>query len=136
METQQVTIQMPTPLYHRLNFWAKNTQDSVQKTVLKTLDTYLPPLPSEKTSLPSLENLNDEALWQVARSVIKPDQQKQLSGLLEKNKLGTLTNAEEAMLTELCEEADQRMLRKAQAYVLLKQRGYQLPTLAELEATQ
>ena len=131
METQLVTIQMPTALYHRLNFLAKNAQDSVQKVVIRTLDTYLPPLPHEKTSLASLESLNDEALWQVACSVISPVQQKQLSELLEKNKQGLLSNTEEAMLTKLCEEADQRMLRKAQAYVLLKQRGYQLPTLAD-----
>ena len=43
-----------------------------------TFDTYLPPLPREKISLASLESLNDEALWQVACSVISPVQQKQL----------------------------------------------------------
>lgn len=134
MDTQVVTIKIPTTLYHRLNFWAQNAQDSVQKVVVTTLDTYLPPLPDENVSLTSLESLNDEGLWQVARRVISPDQQKQLSALLEKNQLGRLTNVEEAMLNKLSEEADQRMLRKAKAYVLLKQRGYELPTLAELEA--
>lgn len=98
----------------------------MQKVVVTTLDTYLPPLPHENTNSVSLESLNDEALWQLARNVISSQQQKQLSTLLEKNQLGRLTNAEEAMLDKLSEEADQRMLRNRVAYVLLKQRGYEL----------
>jgi hypothetical protein len=36
----------------------------------------------------------------------------------------------------LRQKADQLMLRKAYAYVLLKWRGHRLPTLAELEAQE
>ena len=39
-------------------------------------------------------------------------------------------------LDTLRDEADALMLRKAQAYALLKSRGYKLPTLDELRAQQ
>ena len=80
----------------------------------------------------ALEKLDDETLWNIARSTINQQHQEQYSLLLEKNRLDTLTASEQTLLEKLYFEANQYMLRKAYANVLLKWRGHKLPTLAEL----
>ncbi|MBC8448447.1 MAG: hypothetical protein H8D78_11920 [Chloroflexi bacterium] len=139
MTVQTIAIQMPPPLYRRLERLAELTRRPLESVVVQTLDSNIPPLPDDlpakmRGDLLALEVLNDDALWRVARSAVSPEQQEQIGFLLEKNRLGTITKPERATLAQLRREADQLMLRKAYAYVLLKWRGYRLPTLAELEA--
>lgn len=139
MTIQTVAIQMPQPLYHRLQRLAELTRRPLENVVVQTLDSNVPPLPDDlpdemRGDLLALESLDDDTLWQVARSTVSPERREQIGLLLEKNRLGTITEPERATLAQLRREADQLMLRKAYAYVLLKWRGYRLPTLAELEA--
>lgn len=139
MASQTIAIQMPQPLYRRLERLAKLTRRPVESLVVQTLEANIPPLPDDlpdemRDDLLALEELSDEALWQVARSVVNPEAQAEYRLLLEKNRLGTITESEQARLAQLRREADRLMLRKAYAYVLLKWRGYRLPTLAEMEA--
>ena len=136
---QTIAIQMPQPLYRRLERLAELTHRSLENVVVRTLYSSIPPLPDDlpdemRSDLLALEDLDDDALWQVARSEVGLEQQEQISLLLEKNRLGIITESEYATLAQLRREANQLMLRKAYAYVLLKWRGYRLPTLAELEA--
>jgi hypothetical protein len=139
MTGQTIAIQMSPPLYRRLERLAELTRRPLENVVVQTLDSNVPPLPDELSAemrgdLLALEYLNDDALGQVARSTVGPEQQEQISLLLEKNRLGTIVESERVTLAQLRQEADQLMLRKAYAYVLLKWRGYRLPALAELQA--
>ncbi len=141
MSVQTVAIQMPQPLYHRLERLSELTRRPIENLVVQTLDANVPSLPGDlsqemQDDLLALESLDDESLWQVARSVVSPEQQAQHSLLLERNRQGSITEQELATLTRLSQKADQLMLRKAYAYVLLKWRGHRLPTLAELEAQE
>lgn len=138
MTTQLPTVQIPLSLYRRLERMAALTRHSVEEVVTQALISSVPPLPENlpenmRADLLALEKLSDEALWEVARSVVSQKQHEQHSELLEKNRSGTITEAERAKLTQLRQEADELMLRKAYTYVLLKWRGYRLPALAELE---
>lgn len=99
----------------------------------------LPPVESDlpvalQIDLKALETLSNEALWAVAESVMNPNQVALYDLLLDRHREGTLTVKEHEMLTHLHEESEFLMVRKAHAYVLLKHRGYQLPTLQELRA--
>lgn len=139
MSNQTIAIQMPQPLYGRLQRLAELTHRPLESVVVQTLDANVPPLPDDlpeemRDDLLALENLDDEALWKVARSTANPEKYAQHSLLLEKNRLSTITKSERTTLDQLHHEANRRMLRKAYAYVLLKWRGFRLPTLAELEA--
>ncbi len=141
MSVQTVAIQMPQPLYHRLERLSELTRRPIENLVVQTLDANVPSLPGDlsqemQDDLLALESLDDESLWQVARSVVSPEQQAQHSLLLKRNRQGSITEQELATLTRLSQKADQLMLRKAYAYVLLKWRGHRLPTLAELEAQE
>ena len=139
MTVQTVAIQMPQPLYRRIERLARLARRPLENIVVQTLDSNVPTLPDDlpekmRRDLLALEGLNNDTLWRVARSTFSPEQGKQISLLLEKNRLGTIIEPERATLAQLRREADQLMLREAYAYVLLKWRGYRLPTLAELEA--
>jgi uncharacterized protein YnzC (UPF0291/DUF896 family) len=71
-----------------------------------------------------LAYLNDAALWQAARSTMLPAQRERLEALHDKQQregLSTEEQQEEQALLELYRET---VLVRAQATVLLKQRGY------------
>jgi hypothetical protein len=136
---QTIALHLPEDLYQRLQRLSELTHRPLESLVLQTLDANLPSLPEDlspamREDLLVLEALDSEALWKVAKSMIAPGDQEQYSDLLEKNRLGTLTAPEQDLLEVLYQEANRKMLRKAYAYILLKWRGYPLPTLAELEA--
>jgi hypothetical protein len=89
---------------------------------------------SLQAELKAMEQLSDDALWSIAKSTLNPDKIALYDTLLERLHEQTLTPEGRAWLTRLREEADALMLRKAHAYVLLKSRGHQLPSLDELRA--
>ncbi len=135
-----VAVQMPQQLYSRLERLAELSRRSLESVVLQTLDSNIPPLPDDlpdemRSDLSKLENLGDEALWEIAQSTISLEQQQRMSELLRRNQEGTITEAERRGLAKLRKEADRLMLRKAYAYVLLKWRGHRLPKLDELEVS-
>jgi hypothetical protein len=139
MSEQTIAIHVTQPIYQRLQRFSKLTHRPLESLVLQTLDANLPALPENlseamRRDLVDLESLDDEDLWQVARGVIDREHQAQYSLLLEKRRQGTITATEETTLETLYQAANRYMLRKAYAYMLLKWRGYQLPTLEELEA--
>lgn len=140
MSDATVAIHMPEPLYQRLQRLAALTQRPLESLVLQALDANIPPLLEEmpehiRADWAALETLDDATLRQVAQGGWSAEQSARYSALLEKERAGALTPAEQGTLEELYHEANSQMLRKAYANALLKWRGHPLPTLAQLEAT-
>jgi hypothetical protein len=111
----------------------------MEELVRQALEAGVPPLPENlpapmRDDLIALEGLSDEALWQAAQGRLGEAKAQRQSELLEKNSGGTITDDERQTLADLRNEADQLMLRKAYALVLLKWRGHRLPPLATSEA--
>ena len=139
MSEQTIAIQVPQLLYQRLQRLSQLTHRPLESLILQTLDANLPTLPENlpeavRQDLVDLESLDDEDLWKVANNMIGQEHQAQYNLLLEKDRLGTITKAEQEAMEALYQAANRHVLRKGYAYVLLKWRGYHLPTLAELEA--
>ena len=82
-----------------------------------------------REELRALQTLDDDALWVIARSKLPPAEQAHLEVLLARSSAGMLTEAEREELIHLGKETDRLNLRKAQAYVLLYERGFPLPSL-------
>ncbi len=76
--------------------------------------------------------LYDEALRAVVHETVEQDESEEIEELLGKNRAGTLAGDELGRLDALRHKADRTMLRKARAAVLLRFRGKQVPTTAEL----
>ncbi|HEY3227586.1 MAG TPA: hypothetical protein VGJ87_00110 [Roseiflexaceae bacterium] len=138
--SRSITVTLPEDLYDQLEAQARTAARSVDEMVAQTLARSLPPSPEPdlppaiQVELHAMEHLSDEALWAIARSTANDDKIALYDLLIDRQNAGTLTVEGRRLLTELRDEADALMLRKAHAYALLQSRGYTLPTLDELHA--
>ena len=138
--SRSITVTLPEDLYDQLEAQARTAARSVDEMVGQALARSLPPSPEPdlppavQAELHAMEHLSDEALWAIARSTANDDKIALYDLLIERQNAGTLTVEGRRLLTELRDEADALMLRKAHAYALLQSRGYTLPTLDELHA--
>jgi hypothetical protein len=103
-------------------------QRPVEEFLLDTVTTALPLLddlpPESVEDMAALALLNDKALWRVAQSTLSKAAQKRLDWLLDQQGRRELTPAEQQELDQLLHEYERVVLTRAQAVVLLKQRGY------------
>ncbi len=137
MSVHQVTVALPESIYLRLQRTAQATRQTVTDVLLRAVQIGSPPgwedAPAEfQADLAALEQMEDAALWQIARSLQTEDEMLRYQSLLEKNAAEPLTLAERAELTDLRTTADRFMLRKAQAAAILRWRGHQLPPAERL----
>jgi len=128
MSTQAVTIHLPHALYERVRFAAQVQRRPVEKLLLDAVVTgtsWLDDLPPELADeMAALVLLNDAALWRVARRTLTANQQRQIDALLHKKGRGELVPEEQQALDQLLSEYEHMVLARAQAAILLKQRGY------------
>ncbi len=133
MAVETVTLQIPEILYQRLVSTARATQQPLENVILHALQVGSPPewddVPEEfQADLAALDRLDDNTLWQIARSRKTVAEMERYNTLLDSNSSGTLTQDERLELMALRNEADRFMLLKAQAAVLLRWRGHRVPT--------
>ncbi|MCP2729234.1 hypothetical protein NJ959_12280 [Symplocastrum sp. BBK-W-15] len=137
MTTQQVTIELPEPVFRQLVRIAAATQQSVEVLAAQRVVSNLPPsvenAPLEiQPELLKMQNLSIEKLLGIANTLVEPTQHQRHLELLEKNKESLLAPEEQEELTNLRLTADFLMLRKAYAWSILRWRGHRLPPLKEL----
>jgi hypothetical protein len=82
--------------------------------------------PEFQSALAALDRLDDDALWRVARSQRSEAELERYDELLDRNQNDRLTAAEQNELTGMRKGAEQFMLCKAQAAVLLRWRGHSI----------
>lgn len=129
----EITLKIPEILYQRLVNTARATQRPLEEVILHALQVGSPPtwddVPEEfQADLAALDKLDENTLWQIVQSRKTSADMERYNILLEKNSNGTLSEAERLELMALRHETDLFMLRKAQAAVLLRWRGYSVPT--------
>ncbi|MFM7600599.1 MAG: hypothetical protein ACKO7R_05280 [Pseudanabaena sp.] len=132
---ETVTLQIPEALYQRLAIAAGATQRSLEDIILQALQIGSPPswkdVPEEfQADLASLDRLDDDSLWQIARSQKTQLEMERYESLLTKQQDTGLTDSEKLELDNLRKDSDRFMLRKSQAAAILKWRGHNVPRLA------
>ncbi len=87
MSETTVTVQIPQPLYHRLEQTATRLQKPVKDFLADTLQAVLPPtedIPADiQAELAALNDLDETALHNVAGSEMALDEQQSLDYLLD-----------------------------------------------------
>jgi len=136
MAIRELTVQLSAHVYRRLEHVAQEFNQPVEAVALTSITGNLPPslddVPADlREDLRVLQTLGDEALWAIARGKLAPAKQARLETLLARNSAGVLTEAEREDLARLGEETDRLNLHKAQAYALLRWRGFPLLSLDE-----
>ena len=135
---ETITLELPEETVERYRRSAELAHRPLEEFLVDRLVYVAPPptgdLPEPmRSELRELAGLSDDEVWQIARSRFPSGKQRVLTRLLHRNSDGTITPRERETLRNVSEEARRLTLRKAQAYTLLKQRGYRLPSREELE---
>ncbi|NJM61458.1 MAG: hypothetical protein HC849_16695 [Oscillatoriales cyanobacterium RU_3_3] len=137
MTTQQVTIELPEPVFRQLTRIAEATQQSVEALAAQSIVSNLPPstenAPIEiQPELLKMQSFTIEELLAIAHALVEPVAHQRHVELLEKNQESSIAPEERQELTNLRLAADFLMLRKAYAWSVLRWRGHRLPPLKEL----
>jgi len=134
MATQTLTLHLPDRLYARLQQRAQKSNRTLEAELLEVLSTAVPadeslphPLAEE---VARLDDMDDAALWQAARSRLSAEKSAQLEVLHIKRQRKGLSETEARTLAELVQQYERAMLIRARAVAILKLRGYDLSGLA------
>ena len=101
-----ITIHLPDNLYRRLERLALLTSQPLERLIVKTLSSSLPPLPDDlapalRDALLALESLSDDELQQVAQATMPNIQYERLMTLRETQRERPLTADEQEGLDQL-----------------------------------
>ncbi len=123
-----VSIELPEPIFQRLQHIAEVTHRSVEDVLATTVDAALPQLPDipadVANDLAAMAVYSDTALWSAAETKLSPEQQRRLSQLSEDGETRLLSDAEAEELGRLIDTYDRVVLRRAKALAILAQRGH------------
>jgi hypothetical protein len=130
-----LNLELPEDIYERVRRAAKGMNQPVEKALVNIVRAATPSLekvPAEyRAELEAIEDLGDEELRRISQHIASPHKQRQLERLLDKNQRGELTDQEQKTLDRLRADADRLMLQRSYAILLLKYRGYRLPSAAD-----
>ena len=134
-----IPIQLPEPLFQRLKRAADLTHRSVEEIAAATLEAALPLLPALPpdiaNELAAMHLLSDEALWAATAPSFSPTEEYRLNQLNIAAAERALTPAESAEQHSLITAYRHSVLRRAQAFAILAQRGHRLPVTDEANIT-
>jgi hypothetical protein len=136
MTAGMISLPVPEPLYRRLERVAQMTQRSVAETLASAIAIAVPPaadLPDALADeLAGMAWLSDKMLRSAIRPTFTRAQQKRLAEINDIQDERPLAYAERVEQAHLLAEYERSMLRRAQAFMILAQRGYRTPNYNEL----
>ena len=137
MALQTVTVHLPEMLYRQVARRAQRMRRSVEDELVEVVSTAMPTmeaLPSDIIDdLEQLTYLTDAEMWEAARTTLPRQNSERMQALVLKRQGVRLTAVEERELKRLTHLADRAMLVRAQAAVLLKERGHNIESLGPAE---
>ena len=139
--TQAVTLYLPEETLQRYRRGAAVAGKGVDEFIADRLAELRPPLADDlpdslRDELKSLEEADDQTLWQAARCCLSAEKQEQYDRVLSRRAEASLTADEQRMLHELGDEARRLTLKKAHALMLLKWRGHLIPSSEDLRTNE
>lgn len=128
-EEYTITLELPDDVYAILEQRAAAANRTVEEEIIALLEIAFPPedIPDAlQETLDSLELLDNPALWEVAQSTRPDEVAAEIETLNQKQQETTLSDEEATKLMELTQEHERLILLRNQAFVLLKERGYDI----------
>ena len=137
MAVQPVTLNLPEAVYRQVRRAAEKARRPVNDLLVEAVTAVAPVITatpdSMRTALAQMAYLNDAALWQAARTTMAPAQRERLATLHDQQQRSALTTDEQSEEQALLTLYRETLLVRAQAAVLLKQRGYAVADLEQFE---
>jgi hypothetical protein len=132
MNSQMLTVNVPSPLYGQLKQCADASAKSIEEELLDLLTLALADhtLSRDVTeTVASLSSLDDSQLWQAARSQLTEEALRELETLHLKRQREGLLSHERQRAEELERLFERVVLLRSQAAVVLRQRGHDVSSL-------
>ena len=123
----RIVLSLPDELYRRAEGLARLTSRDVAEVLADAIALSLPPLAEHSGALRPVMELSDQEILELAEAPLEPDQDRQLSVLLDKQQAGNATVEERSELSALMQVYQERLLRKAQALNEAVRRGLREP---------
>lgn len=134
MTVEPITLNLPDLLYNQIKRRAERSHRSVEAELLEVVASAVQvadELPTDlNEAISPLVLLDDESLKRAARSHLSSEAAAQMENLHIKRQREGLTDADEQMLAGLVRQYERAMLVRAQATVLLKERGFDVSEFA------
>ena len=132
----KIPVDVPEPLYLRLRNIAAVAQRSIEEILASAVSIALPPSPDLPDGiadeLAEMIWLSDEALWTATNPTFTPEQQARLSTLNDLVDERRLNPQEKTEQDQLMIAYERSVLRRAQAFSILRRRRHQIPHYADL----
>lgn len=134
---QTLTITLPDGVYELLHKRALADNKSVVEVACEALrkaTSEQEASPTLEAELCALSQKSDSDLWEIAHRQLPPPKLRRFSTLINKHEAGEQLMPDDLQeMEQLIEEGEQLTTIKSEAYVLLKQRGHQLPIFQEMD---
>src|SRR5712691_11642569 len=128
MASHTITLNLPETVYEQIQHAAETAQRPVNDVLIEAITSVAPVINTAsdhlRAALAHMAYLNDAALWQAARTTMPLEQRNRLATLHDKQQYTSLTPEEQAEEQALLTLYRETLLVRAQAAVLLQQRGY------------
>jgi hypothetical protein len=128
--TIPVTLNLPDEIYQRAERFARLANRDLASILTDTVVSSLPPLSDQIDTLPSIEELSDRAILDLANSRLSEAQDLRLSELLGKQREGEMVGDEPQELEALMQIYNEGWLRKTAGLVEAVKRGLMEPMAA------
>jgi hypothetical protein len=128
--TIPVTLNLPDEIYQRAERFARLANRDLASILTDTVVSSLPPLSDQIDALPSIEELSDRAILDLAHSRLSEAQDLRLSELLGKQREGEIVGNERRELEALMQIYNEGWLRKTAGLVEAVKRGLMEPMSA------
>jgi hypothetical protein len=125
--TVPVTLNLPDEIYQRAERFARLANRDLASILTDTVVSSLPPLSDQIDSLPSVEDLSDRAILDLANSRLSEAQDLRLSELLGKQREGEMVGDEPQDLEALMQIYNEGWLHKTAGLVEAVKRGLMEP---------
>ena len=133
MSLQTVTIRLPNMLYRKIERRARQMKRSIEDELVNVVKSALPSLddlPSDIVDdMAQLTFLTDAELRRTATMTVRAEESERMEALLFKQQREGLTAAEQEEANQLLHRYDRTMLVRAQAMLLLTERGINISNL-------
>ncbi len=133
MSVQAITLNLPETIYDQVRRAAERIKRPIHEVMLEAVAAVAPVADTATEKLRSvlaqMVYLNDAALWRAARATMRTEQRQRLEALHDKQQRLGLTAEERVEEQALLALYDETILVRAQAAVLLQQRGYAISDL-------
>ena len=121
--SNQITITLPDDVYQKAEHFARLANRDLASILVDTIQFSIPPISLEATTLEPVSALSDQAVLELTELQMKPEEDRHLSELLDRQQAGILTGSEHPELQALMQIYQEGLLRKATALSEAVKRG-------------